>query len=80
MATCLDWEDAKAVAKATGWELCGDQVTTIPCIPIPQFMQFLSSLMEGGDEADYRIHWKPHAEEQIEAFLQAGWPEEPQQL
>lgn len=71
MVPCKNWDDANDFAKKTGMKVDGSDVHTIPCIPIFQFMMFCSSLVEGN------LKWKPHAEEQIEAFLTAGWPEEP---
>lgn len=75
MIPCDGWDDAKDIAEKTGMTVDGDNVHTIPCVPIPQFMQFLSSLT-----FDERIQWKPHADEQIEAFLTCGWPEEPHEV
>lgn len=69
---CVDWNDANDIAAKTGMKAEGSDVHLIPCVPIPQFMTFCESLVEGGE-----LRWKQHAQEQIEAFLCAGWPEEP---
>lgn len=74
---CKDWDDARDIAAKTGMTVEGNKVSTIPCVPIRQFMTFLSSLMDNGEESDFRIKWKPIAEEQIEAFLCCGWDEKP---
>lgn len=72
LVPCDGWNDANAVAAMNGWTVDGSNVHTIPCVPIFQFMTFCQTLAEGD-----RIQWKPYAEEQIEAFLTAGWTEEP---
>ena len=75
---CKDWADAFDLAEKTGMKAEGSNVHTIPCVPIFQFMSFCQSLIEGNEE--YNFKWKPYAEEQIEAFLSAGWPEEPHEM
>ena len=67
---CEGPKDAKAFAERSGMSFDGTNVHTIPCVPVPQMMQFLQSLALGEE-----IQWKPHAREQIEAFISAGWPE-----
>ncbi len=74
MIPCRDWDDARDIEAKTGMKVEGTDIHTVPCIPVFQFMMFCGSLVEG--EAP---KWKPHAEEQIEAFLTCGWPEEPQE-
>jgi len=72
---CQDWQDAKDLAARTGMIAEGTDMLTIPCVPIPQLMVFLQTLAIGDE-----IKWKYYAEEQIEAFLSAGWPERPHEM
>lgn len=70
IVSCDGEEDAKAFAEKSGMSFDGTNVHTIPCVPVFQMMMFMQTLAEGDG-----IRWKPYAEEQIEAFLTAGWPE-----
>lgn len=75
LVPCTGWIDAVEFAKKADLVLEGTDVCSVPVIPIPQLMSFIAASLVEGD-----FKWRPFADEQLEAFISCGWPEQPREI